>query len=62
MALAHRMNTKNVSSSGVQVFTHFRPTLGCDDRVADELDEASSAFMKPDGIAGPASDSAARSR
>ena len=33
------MKTKNVSSSGVQVFTHFLPTFGCDDRVADELDD-----------------------
>ena len=29
MAFALRMKTKNVSSSGVQVLTHLRPTFGC---------------------------------
>ena len=29
MALAPRMKTKNVSSSGVQVLTHLCPTFGC---------------------------------
>ena len=28
MAFAQRMKTKNVRISGVQVFTHLRPTLG----------------------------------
>ena len=34
-----RMNTKSVSSSGVQVFTHFLPTFGSTIVVADELDD-----------------------
>ena len=39
MALQPRMNTKNVSSSGIHVFVHFSPRFGTDHRIAHELDD-----------------------
>ena len=50
MTFALRMNTKNVRRSGVQVLTHFVPTLGSTIESRMNWTTNSSAFMKPDGI------------
>ena len=49
MALAQRMKTKNVTISGVQVLTHFFPTLGSTIESRMNSTTASSAFVNPEG-------------
>ena len=44
-----RMKKKSVSSSGVQVFTHLRPTFGSTMPSRTNSTMLSSAFMKPEG-------------
>ncbi len=49
IAFAHRMKTKNVRMSGVQVATHLRPTFGSTISSRTNTTTASRAFMKPVG-------------
>ena len=50
IALAHKMKTKSVSTRGVQVLTHFLPTLGSTMESRTYSTTASRAFMKPEGM------------
>ena len=50
IALAARMKKKKVRTSGVQLFTHLRPTLGCTISSRTNSTTASRPFMNPEGM------------
>ena len=50
IAFAPRMKKKSVSSSGVQVLTHFLPTFGSTIESRTNSTSASRPFMNPVGI------------